>query len=257
TGNLTDRATIHFNYYIVDANNIRFLTSDLGSVGIGRAEKQSGTPALSGSYAFGINGDTGNFIGGVNTVGRFTAGNGLIMNGALDTVQNGNNAVNVPFTGSFKQLNGRTSVKFNFNSGTANEILWLVSPSRGFILANNTNTVEDGTLDLQQSTSFSASSLNGQYAFLNNGFTLNGVAFPLDRVGTFIPDGSSKLDLNETVNSSGNVVSGQVFAGTFQVSNNGRATATINQVSLTNNDFVFYLISGSDAYVLQNDLGVQ
>jgi hypothetical protein len=28
-------------------------------------------------------------------------------------------------------------------------------------------------------------------------------------------------------------------------------------VSLTNNDFVFYLISGTDAYVLQNDAGVQ
>ena len=257
TGNFTDTATTHFNYYIVDANNIRFLTSDLESVGIGRAEKQSGTPALSGSYALGTNGDTGNFIGGVNTVGRFTAGNGSIMNGALDTVQDGTNAVNVPFTGSFTQVNGRASVTFNFNSGTANEIIWMVSPSRGFILVNHTNTVEDGTLDLQQSTSFSASNLNGQYAFLNTGFTLNGVAFPLDRVGTFIPDGSSKLDLNETVNSSGNVISGQVFAGTFQVSNNGRATATINQVSLTNNDFVFYLISGSDAYVLQNDLGVQ
>ena len=258
TGNFTDNTTTHFNYYIVDANNIRFLTSDLGAVGIGRAERQSGTPALSGSYAFGTSGDTTNFVGGVNSVGRFTAGNSAITAGALDTVQDGNNLANASFTGSFTQnANGRATVAFNVNGGTANEVIWMVSPSRGFMLANNQSTVEDGTLDLQQTTSFSASSLNGQYAFLNNGFTINGGALPLDRVGTFIPDGSSKLNLNETVNSSGNVVGGQVFSGTFQVSGNGRATATINQVSMTNNDFVFYLISGTDAYVLQNDPGVQ
>jgi hypothetical protein len=258
TGSFTDNTTTHFNYYIVNANNIRFLTSDLGAVGIGRAEKQSGTPALSGSYAFGTSGDTASFLGGVNTVGRFTAGNAAITGGALDTVQDGNNAANAQFTGSFIQNgNGRATATFNFSGGTANEVIWMVSPSRGFMLVNDPNTVEDGTLDLQQSTSFSATSLNGQYAFLNSGFTINGAAFPLDRVGTFIPDGSGKLNLNETVNSSGNVTGGQVFSGTFQVSGNGRAMATINQVSLTNNDFVFYLISGTDAYVLQNDAGVQ
>lgn len=260
TGNFTDNSTTHFNYYIVDANNIRFLTSDLGAVGIGRAERQSGTPALSGSYAFGTSGDTANFfpIGGVNTAGRFTAGNAAITNGALDTVQDGNSLTNASFTGSFTQnANGRAAVTFNVSGSSANEVIWMVSPSRGFVLVNDPNTVEDGTLDLQQTTSFSASSLNGQYAFLNTGFTINGTAFPLDRVGTFIPDGSSKLILNESVNSSGNVTGGQVFDGSFQVSANGRATATINQVSQSNNDFAFYLISNTDAYVLQNSPGVQ
>jgi hypothetical protein len=258
TGNITDNTTTHFNYYIVNANNIRFLTSDLGSVGIGRAERQSGTPALSGSYAFGTSGDTASFLGGVNSAGRFTAGNSAITAGALDTVQDGNTLTNASFTGSFTQnANGRAAVTFNVGGSSANEVIWMVSPSRGFVLVNGPNTVEDGTLDLQQSTSFSASSLNGQYAFLNTGFTINGGAFPLDRVGTFIPDGSSKLILNESVNSSGNVNGGQVFNGSFQVSGNGRATATINQVSLTNNDFVFYLISSADAYVLQNSPGVQ
>src|ERR1700745_2908525 len=45
-------------YYIVDANNVRFLSSDPGILGLGRGEKQSGALALSGSYAFGSRGDT-------------------------------------------------------------------------------------------------------------------------------------------------------------------------------------------------------
>src|SRR5215470_17476263 len=72
--NLNDGSgSVNFKYYIVDANNIRFLASDSGIVGIGSAEKQSGTLTLSGSYAFGSKGDTHNFIGGVNSVGRFTS----------------------------------------------------------------------------------------------------------------------------------------------------------------------------------------
>ena len=61
SGTFTDTspATSSFFYYIVDANNVRFLAGDVGVVGSGRAELQSGTPALSGSYAFGSKGDTG------------------------------------------------------------------------------------------------------------------------------------------------------------------------------------------------------
>jgi len=258
TGSITDSTTTSFIYYIVDANNIRFLGKDLGNISLGRAEKQSGTPALSGTYAFGIKGDTPNFFGGVNTIGVFTAGNGSLTAGALDSVQDGNSVVNSSFTGTFTQSgNGRATASLAVNNSTVNEIIWMVNGSRGFALLNDPNNVEDGTLDLQQGSSFSTSSLSGQYAFLNDGFEINGSVLPLDRVGTFIPDGSGKLFLNESVNSSGTVAGGQVFSGTYSVAANGRAAATINQVSLTQNDFVFYLISGSDAYVLQNAAGVQ
>ena len=60
TGTFVDSspATSSFIYYIVDANNVRFMAGDPGVIGLGRAEMQNGTPALSGSYAFGSEGDT-------------------------------------------------------------------------------------------------------------------------------------------------------------------------------------------------------
>jgi hypothetical protein len=45
-----------------------------------------------------------------------------------------------------------------------------------------------------------------------------------------------------------------VLSGSYSVSSNGRATGSLNTLS---NNLVFYLVSGSDAYVVQNDTGVQ
>ena len=94
----------------MDANNVRFMAQTVGVNGLGRAELQSGTPALSGSYAFGSKGDT-SFLSGVNMAGRFNASGGNITTGARDSVQDGNVASNVSFTGTYTQAaNGRALV---------------------------------------------------------------------------------------------------------------------------------------------------
>jgi hypothetical protein len=250
--------TLGLIYYIVDANNIRFLSSDTGIVGLGRAEKQTTPLALSGSYAFGSRGDTNNLgPNGVQSVGRFTAdGNGNITAGALDSVEDGNSTANASFTGTYTAVaaDGRTSV--SLNNGAIQEFFWMVSPSRGFLLITAANKVEDGTFDLQQTASFSNSSMNGQFAFAMDGFDLNTRAF-LNRVGTLQWDGKSNLILNEAANSGSGAQTGIVLSGTYSVSGNGRTTGTINNLSLTNNDLIFYLISGNDAYLLENDPGTE
>ena len=116
--------------------------------------------------------------------------------------------------------------------------------------------MEDGTLDLQQTSSFSNSTLSGQFAFVNDGFDTSPDF--IDRVGTMNWDGNGNMTFYEAVNSglSGTRLLG-FFSASYSVASNGRATATISNVSLTNNDFVFYLVSGSDAYVIQNDPGVE
>ena len=248
--------TSNFIYYIVDASNLRFLPSDPGTIGLGRAEKQSGTLALSGSYAFGSKGDT-TVIGGVNTVGVFTANNGNITAGAFDAVQDGTTSTNISITGgSYTPVsNGRTTVTLNASTATIQEFVWLVSPGRAFFLINDSNKVEDGTLDLQSGT-FSNSTMNGQFAFVMDGFDPN----PKDRVGSLQWDGSGKLTLNEFVNAAGvtNIV---VLPGTYSVSSNGRTTGSVSNLS---SNLVFYLISGSptntnapNAYILQNDTNVE
>ena len=258
--NLDDGSgSVNFKYYIVDANNIRFLASDSGFVGSGSAEKQNGTLALSGSYAFGSKGDTNNFgIGGVNTVGRFTSdGANAITGGVMDSVQDGNQTLAGNFSGSFSSVDirGRTVLTLSgFTSIT--EVVYVVSPSRGFFLINDPNKVEDGTLDLQQTSSFSNSTLSGQFAFVNDGFDTSPDF--IDRVGTMNWDGNGNMTFYEAVNSglSGTRLLG-FFSASYSVASNGRATATISNVSLTNNDFVFYLVSGNDAYILENDTGVE
>jgi hypothetical protein len=259
SGSLTDSslATSSFFYYIVDAANIRFLATTSGITGSGRAELQNGTPALSGSYAFGSSGDTLSSLVGVNTVGRFTAGGGNITAGALDSVQvvnnTTNNATNVSFTGTFTPpvANGRAVISLT-TATDSHLLVWMVSPSRGFFLVNDPTTVQEGTLDLQQSSTFSNATMNGQYALVMDGFDgVNGVL--KDRVGTLLWDGSGNLSLNEITNTSGSASGPFVLSGSYSVSSNGRTTGSISTLS---SNLVFYLVSGNHAYVIQNDSGV-
>jgi hypothetical protein len=265
TGRYTDSSntTFSFIYYIVDTNNVRFLSMSPGVLGIGRAEMQN-APALAGSYAFGGRGDTiGNGINAVDAVGAFTtASGGSITSGAIDSVEDGTSFSNQSITsGSYSQpVNGRTLVTLNTSGtfGTLVATVWMVSPARGFFLViNDPNAVEDGTLDLQSGT-FNNASMNGQFALMMDGFDFSPQL--LDRVGTLQWDGKSKLILNEQANSSATGLGAQfpgILSGNYQVSGNGRARGTINGLSINSGDLVFYLISGSDAYLLQNDPGVQ
>lgn len=253
SGTLTDSspATSSFFYYIVDANNVRFLSGTSGITGSGRAEKQSGMPALSGSYAFGSEGDTLKFLSGVNGAGRFTASSGTITGGARDTVQDGNTSANVAFTGTYTQAaNGRVAVALS-TTANSNLVVWMISPSRGFFVVNDPNTIQEGTVDLQQTATFSNATMNGQYGLVMDGFDAGGAK---DRVGTLQWDGSGKLILNEFSNANGVITVPIVLSGRYSVSSNGRTTGSINTLS---NNLVFYLVSGSDAYVVQNDSGVQ
>ncbi len=252
SGTFSDSAlvTSSFNYYIVDANNIRLLAGDTNIVGQGRAELQSGTPTLSGSYAFGSKGDTG-ALGGVNMAGRFSASGGNITAGARDSVQDGGPATNVSFTGTYTQTpNGRAVLNLT-TAANSSYVVWMVTPARGLFLVNDPNTVQDGSLDLQQLSSFSNSTMNGQFGFIMDGFDVQST--PKDRVGTLQWDGSGKLILNEFTNTDG-TPSTATLSGNYAVSGNGRTGASISSLS---SNLIFYLVSGNDAYVVQTDANVE
>jgi hypothetical protein len=267
TGTFTENSgsTFSFFYYIVDANNIRFLSTDTlsNSGGFGRAESQSTGPftasSFSGTYAFSSRGDDNFGVDSVNTVGEFTASAGAISSGAFDSVEDGTPLTNVPISGGTYQVtsNGRVTVTLT-STATANQIFWMVSPSRAFFLtANNTSDgslTEDGIANLQATGGFSNSSITGQFALVMNGFTPN---FFIDRVGTLQWDGAGNLQLNELVNDTGTVNTPRTLTGTYSVSANGRVTGTINTVSVNPNDLVFYMISKTDGYVLQEDSGTE
>jgi hypothetical protein len=259
TGTFTDNANVTstFIYYVVDTNNLRFFSTNNGAPGLGRAETQTGAPfantSLAGSYAFGSSGDDNFSVAGAKTVGRFTAGgDGTISAGAYDSVEDGTAFTNISFTGTYSMAsNGRATVTLNRSTGTIQQILWMVSPSRAFSLTSDPNKVEDGTLDLQQAITFSNSTMKGQFAVLMDGF--DPFDF-VDRVGTLQRDGAGNLTLDEFINRSGTTQTPGFITGTYSIASNGRASGAISGLS---NNLVFYLISGSDAYILQNDTGTE
>lgn len=244
----------NFEYYVVNANTFVFLATDPGVLAVGRAEKQSTTSftnaSLKGGFAFGGAGDT-NVSGqsGVQSVGAFTAdGAGNISAASYDSVQDTNVNTLSNLTGTYAvAANGRATANLNLN-GATQEIFWMVSPSRAFFLVNSSSRVEDGTVDQQQGASFSNANLTGQYALVMDGFDSTSL---VDRVGTLKADGSGNLTLNETINRLGVGVSAPGFlAGTYSASANGRVTGSVTSVS---NGLVFYIVSGSKAYLLQTD----
>ena len=261
TANITDSGpgTSSFMYYIVDASHFLLLDTDTGVLGVGQAELQTGGPfsmaSLSGSYAFGARGDSSTTFTGADAVGRFAAdGNGGITAGAFDSSEDGSPSTNVTFTGSVTNAStaGRFTLGFSQDiGGGPGLIVWMVSPSRAFFLIDSASTVEDGSMDLQQLSSFTDASMHGQFALVMDGFDASG--FAVDRIGTLNWDGNGGLTLNEFVNSGGVTNTPGLLAGTYVTHANGRVTGALSGIS---NAVVFYAVTPTDAYYLLNDSGV-
>jgi hypothetical protein len=265
-GSITDAnaVTTTFVYYVVDANNIRILTTDGGIIGTGSAEKQASmtfsNASLTGPFAFGARGDTASLFGGIRTAGRFTSdGNGNLSAGAFDNVTDGNASLNATFTGTYSMAStGRAVLTINSGGGTGQQIYWMVSPTRAFLLNNSSSQLSDGTADAQVGSNFTNSSVNGQFAFLMNGFTIQsgGTTSTLDRVATLQFDAKGGLILNEFVNSNGSTTSTGFLSGTYSTSSNGRITGTITGAA-NNVGVSMYLVSNSNAYIIDNDTGFE
>jgi hypothetical protein len=266
TGSFTDSSpfTTSFFYYIVNGAKFVLLAGNSGAVGSGSAEMQTGAvgSGLQGTYAFGSRGDDFSFNADVATVGEFTGSGATIGGGHLDALQDGANySQNVAFTGTpttgtnNPSPQGRVQVTLNESGTSVPVIFWMVSPTRAFFLDNLTTRAEDGTADLQTTTSFSAATFKGQFALLMDGIdtTPEGLA----RVGTLQFDGSSKLTLVELANASQSgtgATNPGAMAGTYQVGTGGRFTGTLNSGG-GGLDLVGYGVSGSQAYMLQVDQG--
>jgi len=246
-------------YHVVDSSRFVFLVSSSGQVGSGSAEAQSGavSSGLSGTYAFGSRGDDLTSVGAVATVGEFTASGATMSSGALDSMQDGNYAGPTNFTGTAvgsPSAQGRVAVAL---SAGPTMVFWLVSPSRAFFLFENESAAEDGTVDLQTGSSFSAGTIKGQYALV-----MDGVDFVnsqgLARIGTLQFDGSGKITLVELVNASGTQSGAQnpgTLAGNYQVGASGRITSQITGTNGSGPDMAMYAVSNSQAYALQIDGG--
>lgn len=250
--------TSTFVYYVVDASHLILFSTDSGTLGVGQAEKQTGTftnASFTGPYAFGSNGDANGFEGTV-TAGRFNAdGGGGISAGVLDNVTAGTVA-NATFTGTYNvSTSGRAAVTLTSGSNNIQQVYWMVSPNRAFFITNSPTSIEDGSVDTQVGT-FSAASLNGTYAF---GITGVDSGNTNDLTGLLQANGTSTLSMALFPNVNG-VSPNPIpltttnFTGTYTVANNGRAVGSLTNFS---NNLVMYLVSPNNAYVIQADSDVE
>lgn len=259
TASISDGTTLV--YYIVNSGEFTLLVTNSGAVGSGSAEAQGAgaSGGLSGTYAFGSRGDDAN-LDGLATVGEFTASNGSIT-GTEDTMQDGtySNSVTLPTTcfttGSANGQSGRVAVT-NCQSNSATQVFWMVSSSRAFFLDNVFGQFQDGTADLQTVSSFTASSLNGQFVINMDGLDLSsGSPDLLSRVGTLQLNGSGNATLNELVNEFSGGQTPGALTGPYTVQSTGRTAVHVNG-SNGQLDVVMYAVSGSQAYVMQQDAGL-
>jgi len=261
TGTYTDslNATTNFVYCVVSSGKFVFLVIDSNGVGSGNAEMQQtgASGGLSGTYVFGSRGDDTAFFADVATVGRFTANGTTISNGSLDAMDEGNYSGQIAFTGTANapSSSGREAVSLSIGGNTVPAVYWMVSPSRAFFLFESIGSAEDGTLDLQTTSSFSNSTMKGQFALGMDGIdtTPEGVS----RIGTYQFNGSGRSTVVEIVNDSlsqSGATSPGTLAGTYGVTPGGRITTTVSNGGGALN-LVMYAASGSRAYALQADQG--
>jgi hypothetical protein len=264
TASLTDGSglTSMYIYHMIDPNTINFLETDLNSLGGGRAELQNSASfsnaSFAGNFAFRSQGDTLVHNLGVNTVGAFTSdGNGTITAGTYDSVQDGTPTANVSIAGSYSvDPQGRAMIGLTSQgSSLVSQIAWLVSPTRAFFLVNSTDRAEDGTMDQQQNTPFSASSTNGQYAFYMYGYDQN-LNIRIDRVGTIVfDDGQTTIAFNNYYMNHGGTLSQTGSLGvSYTTGAGGRLFASPSGIT---NALVLYLTSNTSSSLILGDVGLE
>ncbi|HEY1253595.1 MAG TPA: IPT/TIG domain-containing protein, partial [Terracidiphilus sp.] len=125
------------------------------------------------SFAFGLNGEDNN--GNLKaTAGQFSASNGQLTRGALDTTMGGSATdQNLSFTGSYTAPDpvwGRFTIALSGAGSSTGYTVYIIDASRMLILDNTSDDGEQaGNLRAQQPAAFTATALNGSFALYAHG----------------------------------------------------------------------------------------
>jgi uncharacterized protein YjdB len=229
--------------------------------------------ALNGNYVFrasGIDSGTQPFDNGsaqpMGQVGVFaTDGVGTITGGNVDTDDFANVSGPAALTpsGYSVDTNGRGTMQFVTASGTATFALYVVSSNRVNMIQIDAAPASAlaGVAELQANQVFKASDLVGGYAFLIDRPVVVGTNGNFDRrefaqVGGYKFDGVDAITgvRDDTNNGSLNPLTD--ITGGYAVSGlgiNGRGTLrAISVIGQSDRSYVFYMVSASKMFVLQN-----
>ena len=253
----TSRGALTFAYYVVDANHLKIVGTNIFPALGGEAFRQTGpftNASVSGPFAFTIAGAdllNGNpfAAGGVLT----SDGAGNVTAGIEDFNDGGSVTTAVPFTGTYAMAaNGRGTLTLNTTAGI---FTFAIYPSSSGVLALETDSrfLTSGTALQQQTAAFTAGSLQGTYGMNFTAAASSGSE--LDSIAEFTADGVSKLTGIIDINNSGGITFGQSMIGTFTANSNGRFALPL-QTPLGTQNMIIYLVNGNRAVFVEVDSAI-
>lgn len=251
----TTATTSHFVYYVVDANHLKLIESDLSPILAGDAFRQSST-TVSGSFAYTMAGATASGHGAFVAGGIMnTDGAGNIVNTSIEDIDDGGAvtpAAGATLSGTYVVSGGRGTFILNTSSETLHAVFY---PSTGGLLMLDTDTtvVAGGTAVQQSGGPFSNTSFSGGFGLNMTGVTGLNTTTPneIDAIAQLTPNNGSfsgAMDFNNF----GAVNSSLTLTGNYSFSSNGRGTGTFHN-SLGTFSIIFYAASGSKVLFLEND----
>ncbi len=254
----TALGTLHFVYYVVDANHLKLIEIDAGFPLGGDAFRQTST-TVSGSFAFTLAGTTlPNRVFLAGGILNTDSGNpaGTILNTSVEDADNGLNVAppgGSPVSGTYSVSGGRGIMQINGGLQTLNLVFY---PSTGGLqmLDTDANLVASGAALQQSGAPFSNASINGPFGLNLTGVDLN-AGTEVDGIAQFNTTGTGTLSGAFDFNDGGALFNSLALKGTYSVSSNGRGTMTLSPSSLGTFNVIFYMASNSRVLFIESDVG--
>ncbi|MGA9851379.1 MAG: hypothetical protein WBR15_00365 [Gammaproteobacteria bacterium] len=234
------------------------MRTDAGSAATGTFYLQLPTALtltnLNSPYVFSF---TGNDSSGkiLNAIGTFVTNGSTTLAAAEEDINYGGAASNQPFTGSYSiGTGGRGTATFTDSTGAHTYTFYIVSPTQLQFIETDTSGNLSGTAFQQQSVTFTTT-LAGGYVFYESGET-GSAAY--GAAGGFSTNTSTTGNINagtDDINIAGAITINATLTGSFTIEPSGRGTLSLSGASGTNN-YVYYLITPSTAFLLSKDSGI-
>ncbi len=250
----TAGGTSNFVVYAVSATKLRLMQTDAASTVLsGVAEQQANNnftnTALMGGYAYRLDRAPSANQGTFDVIGRaFFDGNQPTGNVVAGTQLEVDGTTQNTITGGTYNIaaNGRGVIAATTDAGERDYTIYMISPSRAYLLENFTTWGGTGSADVQNVT-LDNSTLSGSYALSGASIGQNDTALSL----WLNADGGGNIAGVADVISGGIPSSVVVGNTTYNVTPNGRTFVTLPSPSpIVVQSFTFYVVSPTEAQIL-------
>ena len=234
--------------------------ADATKSGSATVTAQLSNASLTGTFAFAFRAD---FVAGGSEVaaGSFVAdGNGNLTSGVEDINSSTSGILtNASIAGTYSvgtDGNGSATITTKTNpSVTSNFSFVMISATQAELIEFDSAATGTGNMNAQNTSMFSNSALDGSYAFGFVGADSSGL--PLASAGALTLDGAGDIAGTEDANDAGTITNNLTFTGSYNVTSNGRGTATWTDSNNKTSNFALYVVSSGQVVFTEIDSSAQ